>query len=576
MAGLGSERAQKVARKLPAWAAVDVARRAAGLDGLEFPSALSLEQCSSSATATYKAFLAGQAAAAAKLRASRYPSQPGGWAPPVHEATGGHGFAAAPPVPAEPCREVLSEAKTPSGVAAECQRDFRKEVEATESPDEVGHAPFIGGSAQRWGFEESDRPVRTILDLTGGLGVDSWALSQVAERVVYFERNEDLAAAAGRNFQRLGAGNIEVRCETVTPQTELPEADLIYADPARRDAAGRKVFLLEDCTPDILTLLPMLLKKAPAVLLKLSPMADLAMLSERLGPALHEIHVVECDGEVKEILCLLLRDNVSPEPDILVARLNASRGGSSPLQNFALRAHPSQTGAWAPPVHEATGGHGFAGKTSPDVPPRGAGVPPMAADDMQLGADAADGDVLRFRVSEERAAEAVYAAGVQPGEVLLEPCPALLKAGAFRLPCTRWGLSKLAPSTHLYLAPNLPGTKKGQNVPGNQLFDIPGAGTGEIAPGNEKFASPGAGTGEIAPGNRFFKAWRVIEVLPLGSAAFKTLRKSYPRADVTARNLPLGSAELQKRLGVASGGTVHIFGCRLADGSSVLLVTESA
>ena len=497
MAGLDSERAQKVARKLPAWAAVDAARRAAGLDGLEFPSALSLEQCSSSATALYKA---GQAAAAAKLRASRYPSQPGGWAPPVHEATGGHGFSAAPPVPAEPCREVLSEAKTPSGVAAECQRDFRKEVEATVSPDEVGHAPFIGGSAQRWGFEESDRPVRTILDLTGGLGVDSWALSQVAERVVYFERNEDLAAAAGRNFQRLGAGNIEVRCETVTPQTALPEADLIYADPARRDAAGRKVFLLEDCTPDILTLLPMLLKKAPAVLLKLSPMADLAMLSERLGPALHEIHVVECDGEVKEILCLLLRDNVSPEPDILVVRLFG-----------------------------------------------------------QAAAVVQQGESLRFRVSEERAAEPVYAAGVQPGDVLLEPCPALLKAGAFRLPCARWGLSKLAPSTHLYLAPNLPGTKKGQNVPGNEIF-----------------ASPGAGTGEIAPGNRFFKAWRVVEVLPLGAAAFKTLRKSYPRADVTARNLPLGSAELQKRLGVASGGTVHIFGCRLADGSSVLLVTESA
>ena len=517
MAGLDSERAQKVARKLPAWAAVDVARRAAGLDGLEFPSALSLEQCSSSATATYKAFLAGQAAAAAKLRASRYPSQPGGWAPPVHEATGGHGFSAAPPVPAEPCREVLSEAKTPSGVAAECQRDFRKEVEATESPDEVGHAPFIGGSAQRWGFEESDRPVKTILDLTGGLGVDSWALSQVAERVVYFERNEDLAAAAGRNFQRLGAGNIEVRCETVTPQTELPEADLIYADPARRDAAGRKVFLLEDCTPDILSLLPMLLRKAPAVLLKLSPMADLAMLSERLGPALHEIHVVECDGEVKEILCLLLRDNVSPEPDILVVRLFG-----------------------------------------------------------QAAAVVQQGESLRFRVSEERAAEAVYAAGVQPGEVLLEPCPALLKAGAFRLPCARWGLSKLAPSTHLYLAPNLPGTKKGQNVPGNQLFDIPGAGTGEIAPGNEKFASTGAETGQFAPGNKYFKAWHVREVLPFGAAAFKALKRRYPRADVTARNLPLGSAELQKRLGVASGGTVHIFGCRLADGSSVLLVTESA
>ena len=297
MAGLDSDRAQKVARKLPAWAAVD---------GIEIPSALSLEQCSSSATALYKQALI----------------------------------------------------------------------------------------ASRSGELAADVPLRIVLDLTGGLGVDSWAFAQVSERVVYFERNEELAAAAGRNFQRLGAGNIDVRCETVTPQTELPEADLIYADPARRDAAGRKVFLLEDCTPDILTLLPMLLRKAPAVLVKLSPMADLAMLAERFGPALREIHVVECDGEVKELLCLLLRDNASPEPDIVVARLNASRGGSSPLQK---------------------------------------------EEDVRFV----------FKVSEERAAEAVYAAGLQPGDVLLEPCPALLKAGAFRLPCARWGLRKLAPSTHL-------------------------------------------------------------------------------------------------------------------------------
>ncbi len=529
MAGLDGERAQKVARKLPAWAAVD---------GLEIPSALSLEQCSSSATALYKAHLAGQAAAAA--RSGQLPPETSGCAGPL-----------------------------PSD-------DGPLEGLATGAPENTPIFGVVMPRVARFpGAVPASVPLATILDLTGGLGVDSWALSQVAERVVYFERNEELAAAAGRNFQRLGAGNIDVRCETVTPQTELPEADLIYADPARRDAAGRKVFLLEDCTPDILTLLPIMLRKAPAVLLKLSPMADLAMLAERLGPKLREIHVVECDGEVKELLCLLFRGNASPEPDIIVARLNASRGGSSPLQNFALRAHPSQADAWAPPVHEATGGHGFARATSPDVP--------LKEEDVRFV----------FKVSEERAAEAVYAVGVQPGDVLLEPCPALLKAGAFRLPCARWSVSKLAPSTHLYLAPNLPGTKtpsdvpgnqifnipgtkKGQNVPGNQLFDIPGAGTGEIAPGNEKFASPGAGTGEIALGIRFFKAWRVVEVLPLGAAAFKTLRKSYPRADVTARNLPLGSAELQKRLGIASGGDVHIFGCRLADGSSVLLVTESA
>ena len=351
LSSLDEGRAQKVARKLPAWASA----------GIEVPSALALEQCSSSATASYKSFL-------------------------------------------------------------------------------IGHPNLL-------------------LDLTGGLGVDSWAFSQVAERVVYFEQNAELAAAAARNFAKLGADNIEVRNETVTPETELPEADLIYADPARRNAAGRKVFLLEDCTPDILTLLPMLLRKAPVVLLKLSPMADLAMLADRLGPALREIHVVESDGEVKELLCLLVRDASPTEPEIILAAL-----------------------------------------PDPD-------------------------NVFRFRVSEERAAEAVFAAGVQAGDTLLEPSPALLKAGAFKLPCSRWGLRKLAPSTHLYL-------------------------------------------GEATPG---FKAWRVLEVLPFGAAAFRQLKRNYPRAEVTARNLPLGSEALRKKLGIAPGGDAHIFACRLADGAAVLL-----
>ena len=331
-----------------------------------------------------------------------------------------------------------------------------------------------------------------VLDLTGGLGVDSWAFAQVAERVVYYERDAELAGAAGRNFTRLGADNIEVRCETVTPDTELPEADLIYADPARRNAAGRKVFLLEDCTPDILTLLPMLLQKAPAVLLKLSPMADLAMLAERLGAALCEIHVVEHDGEVKELLCLLLRDASPAEAEIVVVRLPDAAG-------------------------------------------------------------------LRFRMGEERQAAAVYAAGVQPGDILLEPCPALLKAGAFRLPCARWGLRKLAPSTHLYLSPLAPGTETAPGVPGNPFFD-----------------SPGTETLPSVPGNQFFKERRVRAVLPFGAAAFKALRKRCPQAEITARNLPLGSDALRKKMGIAPGGDTHIFGCRLADGSAVLIVTEKA
>ena len=408
---LDGERARKLACKIPEWAAA----------GVEVPSALSLEQCSSSATARYKVSVA-QAAEVAKTRYAPLASRSGQL--PPETSFGPHRCAplAVPPL------NVPRVAVFPEAVAAD-----------------VPHS------------------LSQVIDLTCGLGVDSWAFSQVAERVVSYERDAALCEAARRNFARLGADNIEVRCETVNPETELPEADLIYADPARRNTAGRKVFLLEDCTPDILTLLPMLLEKAPAVLLKLSPMADLTMLAERQGPALREIHVVEYNGEVKELLCLLFRNTVPAEPDIVVTRLS--------------------------------------------------------------------GESLRFTFQEERGAEAVFAPGVQPGGVLLEPCPALLKAGAFRLPCSRWGLLKLAQSTHLYTGSSLP-----------------------------KEASP------------WFKVRTVREVLPFGATSFKQIRQRWPHAEVTARNLPLGSAELQKKMGVAPGGDVHIFGCRLADGGAVLIV----
>ena len=406
--GLDGDRARKVARKLPSWAAA----------GAEIPSALSLEQCSSEAAARYKATLAARIVSTSL--SGQLPLETSGYAGPLPSEDG--------PLPLTMPRV----ARFPEAVAA------------VATPE-------------------------TIVDITGGLGVDSWAFSQVAERVVYCEQDAALAEAAGRNFARLGAGNIEVRCGTVTPQTELPEADLVYADPARRSAAGRKVFLLEDCTPDILTLLPLLLSKAPAVLLKLSPMADLAMLAGRLGPALHGIHVVALDGEVKELLCLLRREPAGTEPETVVVQLDAHRPGAGP-------------------------------------------------------------ETFRFRPQQERDAVPAYAGAVRPGDTLLVPSPALLKAGAFNLPCRQWGLLKLAPSTHFYLR---------------------------------------SGPPEAIP---FFKAYDIREVLPFGNASFRQLRQRCPRAEVTARDLPLSSEALQKKMGIAPGGDAHIFACRLADGSAVLLV----
>lgn len=75
------------------------------------------------------------------------------------------------------------------------------------------------------------------IDLTCGLGVDSLMLSRRFRRVVSLERDPVLALVARYNFERLEARNIEVICTSA--ETFVAEfagtADLIYADPARRD-----------------------------------------------------------------------------------------------------------------------------------------------------------------------------------------------------------------------------------------------------------------------------------------------------------------------------------------------------
>ena len=154
-----------------------------------------------------------------------------------------------------------------------------------------------------------------VADLTGGLGVDSWAFSLEASAVWYNEKDAVLRDAVRRNFAALGVSNVAFNGFDISPDASSWQEvlrdfapDVIYLDPARRDAAGRKVFLLEDCSPDVLTLLPSLLSLAPVVMVKVSPMADITMLRRRLADYLASIHVVGADSECKELLCLCRRD----------------------------------------------------------------------------------------------------------------------------------------------------------------------------------------------------------------------------------------------------------------------------
>lgn len=340
---------RRLRKKLPEWVACT---------GLVYPSSLCAEQCSSSDTARYKASIV-----------QRIFNE---YAGTVASMVG------------DPCRTTGSATKGTESVPDKNSPTTRNQ--SVTEPAEV----TIG-----------TRKTGRIADLTGGLGVDSWAFSEVAEKVLYNEMNPALAAAARHNFKALGVTNIFIKNSEATSDSLKDifgdfRPDVIFLDPARRDSAGKKVFLLEDCSPDVLKILPELFGISRFVLLKLSPMADITMAVERLdrtyeeylekasgkgwnGQWVREVHVVASGGECKELLILL--DGEWNEGYSLTCR--------------------------------------------------------------------EDGKTLTFKPEEITKAKAGYPDSTF-ARIIFEPGKSLTKAGVSNAICERFGLVKLARFTHLY------------------------------------------------------------------------------------------------------------------------------
>lgn len=239
-----------------------------------------------------------------------------------------------------------------------------------------------------------------IADLTAGIGVDCWAFSTAAARVLHNERDPRLSAAARHNLSLLGLSGIEFSDVDLTPETvepllanffttPHPSARICYLDPARRSSTGSKVFRIKDCSPNILELLPVLFKHARFVMIKLSPMADIDLCVKELngcatGSGAGVVTKVICSGavgECKEILFILDREH-NAEPVIQVRE---------------------------------------------------------------------DGFEFSFTREEEKNARAILCTrGPLASEYLFEPGKALSKAGAFKLTSQRFKLEKLDSSTQLY------------------------------------------------------------------------------------------------------------------------------
>ncbi|MDR2809556.1 MAG: class I SAM-dependent methyltransferase [Tannerellaceae bacterium] len=148
-----------------------------------------------------------------------------------------------------------------------------------------------------------------VCDLTGGLGIDSFFFSRKVKKVTYIERLGKYCDAARQNFAQLGAGNINVQegdAAALLPDLP-PSIDVFYIDPARRSRGGKRLFALRECEPDLTLLLPSLLQRAPRVIAKLSPMADLRQTLSLL-PGTTEIHVLSIRNDCKELLFVVERE----------------------------------------------------------------------------------------------------------------------------------------------------------------------------------------------------------------------------------------------------------------------------
>ncbi len=297
-----------------------------------------------------------------------------------------------------------------------------------------------------------------LADLTGGFGVDTFFFSRKVSDVVSCEQDAELHEISKSNTVKLGVSNVDFRhtdgIEFLRSSTE--KFDWVYLDPSRRDATDKKVFLLSDCQPDVVSNLELLLKKADRIMIKTSPLLDLSAGIDQLKQV-GEIHVVAVRNEVKELLWILSRD--LPSEDVTIKTINITPGGEERFE---------------------------------------------------------------FSRAVEQKAVSSY---TRPGKYLYEPNAAVLKAGAFKILCSVFGVDKIQEHSHLYTS--------------DTLVKFPG------------------------------RTFRVENVYPYNKKVLKIFKGN--KANVTTRNFPESVARIRKKLSLKDGGNTYLFFTTNYEGERIVI-----
>lgn len=373
-------------------------------------------------------------------------------------------------------------------------------------------------------------PRYRLADLTAGLGIDIFHLAALpeVENALAVEIDPAHAEALGFNGAGLGLeGKIDVLCADchdvvedkigglcadtpdMIPAPALESTahvwDLVFIDPARRDGNGRKVFMLADCRPDLLAMLPDILRKSRLLFVKLSPMIDITEVTRNLP--CRRVIVTGTTTECKEVLALVdpvfAARGLSPRVECVTVFGEKNEGGEKEVFAEGGDAGGKDKGLDFSSL-----------EISGEYPSPGYGMP--SSDDY-----------------------------------IFEPYPAVMKPGASSAGavCARLGVSKIAPNTHLYYL------KADKEI-------VPRA---------------------LDRGLHLFGHMMAVEkILPYSSKEIRNLYKSYPVAEIKARNFrvkgrgeALKASELQRKLKIKDGPTdIRIFAVTDLGSTPWLIVTR--
>ena len=170
----------------------------------------------------------------------------------------------------------------------------------------------------------------SLIDLTGGFGVDDFYFSKKVKQVTHCEINEELSQIVSHNFNLLKVTN----CNCIVGDSSLilenlnQKFDWIYIDPSRRNDTKGKVFMLKDCAPNVPEMMDYYFKYSLNIMVKTAPILDItAGLLELKN--VKEIHIVAVDNEVKELLWIMEKDYVNP---IAIKAINLQKNSTETFE----------------------------------------------------------------------------------------------------------------------------------------------------------------------------------------------------------------------------------------------------